>query len=327
MRGIVFGIAAALVLGLAAVAGAETTVRIANIGHGYYAGPLYAALQEKLFEKHGLRAEVTSVKGGSLALQSVLSKQADAGILSYEHILTAAARGQRVVAIFNMVERPLNNLIVKNELAGKAGGYDVAAKVRLLKGLRVAVPSAGGSGEKMLAVLARRYGLSLPGDISMVYLGSDPGSYVAAFQRNLVDAALAVEPAGVLIEQAGEGKTLLDLMAGEVPEFRNLIFMTLAVHPDTIAEKPELLSKLARVFAEAMQIVKDPQRGRAVMAREYPDMAPATNARAYEVMNAIWSASGRMSEEQGRAVLDYLQPKGTVPIEISKTFTNQFLPR
>jgi NitT/TauT family transport system substrate-binding protein len=58
-------------------------VKIVNIGHGYYAGPLYVAVQEKLFEKYGLEPDITVVQSGSLVLQSLLTKQADVGIVSY----------------------------------------------------------------------------------------------------------------------------------------------------------------------------------------------------------------------------------------------------
>ena len=256
-------------LAWAVFAGAEDLVKIANIGHGYYAAPLYIAQQAGLFTKHGLKADITVVQGGPLALQTVLTKQVDVGILSYEHVLMAAAQGKRVVAIFNIANRPLNNVIFKNELA--TPGLDVDARIRKLNGLRVALPSAGGSGEKMLGVLARKVGLKLPGDISMVYLGSEPASFVAAFQRGLVDAALPVEPAGVLIQQAGVGKTYIDPIKGEVPEFQDIIFMALSVHPDSLSEKSPLLRRVVEVFREAAALLKaQPVQAKAILARGSP---------------------------------------------------------
>src|SRR5574337_789109 len=81
---------AAIALALPATA---EPVKIVNIGHGYFSGPLYVAVHEKLFQKHGLEPEVITVKGGTLAYQAVSTHQADFGILSYEHILDAAAKG------------------------------------------------------------------------------------------------------------------------------------------------------------------------------------------------------------------------------------------
>ena len=204
----------------------------------------------------------------------------------------------------------------------------VADKIKRLKGQRVAMPSANGSGEKMLGVLAKKYGLTLPGDISSVYLGAEAPSYVAAFQKDLIDAALPFEPAGVLVQQSGKGKIYLNMMNGEIPEFRDILFMTLATHPDVMKERPEMLRKVAQVFTEAQKILKDdPKRGMAIMAKEYPSMTPETNAEAYKTVSQIWTRDGHMTEAQARGTFAYLQPKGVAEVDFPSTFTNEFLPK
>jgi NitT/TauT family transport system substrate-binding protein len=301
-------------------------VKITNIGHGYFAAALYVAKSEKIFEKHGLEPDITFVQGGALALQSVLTKQVDVGILSYEHVLTAAVQGKQIVSFFNIANRPVNNIIGSGKLLPGSEKMSIGEKVALLKGKRVGVPSANGSGEKMLKVLAQKFNLQLPGDITMAYLGAEAAAYVAAFQKDLVDAALPFEPAGVLVEQAGAGRILLNLMSGEVPEFRDLIFMTLTAHPDTIAQKPGLLRKVAAVFGETQKLLKtDPKRGKALLAKEYPTMTPESNDKVYDTVSQIWPLSPRMNEAQARATFAYLQPKGPHEVDFSKTFTNSFL--
>src|SRR5712672_343263 len=143
----IMGIFAAL-CALAAVPAHAEPVRITNIGHGYYAAALYIAKQEKIFEKYGLEPDISYVQGGPLALQAVLTKQADVGILSYEHVLTVAVQGKRVVAFFNIANRPVNNVIASDKLMAGAEKLSVADKIKKLKGQRVAMPSANGSGEK-----------------------------------------------------------------------------------------------------------------------------------------------------------------------------------
>ena len=307
---------------------AAEPVKITNIGHGYYSGALYVAKQEKLFEKQGLEPDISYVQGGPLALQAALTKQADVSIVSYEHILTSAVQGRSVIAFFNIANRPVNNVIASDKLMAGAEKLSVEEKIKRLKGARVAMPSAGGSGEKMLGVLARKYGLTLPGDISSVYLGAEAPSYVAAFQRDLIDAALPFEPAGVMVQQAGKGRIFLNMMNGEIPEVRDILFMVLATHPDNIKEKPELIRKVARAFGEAVTILKsDPKRGKAMMAKEYPSMTLETNDQAYDTVSQIWTSDGRISEQQARATFAYLQPQGPVEVNFPTTFTNDFLPK
>lgn len=321
------GVAAAICVLSATVAVAEP-VKITNIGHGYFSAALYVAKQEKIFEKYGLEPDISYVQGGALALQATLTKQADVGILSYEHVLTVAAQGKRIVAFYCVANRPVNNVIGNEALLKGAEALSVEDKVKRLKGMRVAMPSANGSGEKMLGVLAKKYNLTLPGDIKSVYLGAEAPAYVAAFQRDLVDAALPFEPAGVLVQQAGKGKIFLNMMNGEIPEFRDILFMTLATHPDNLKDKPELLRKVAQVFTEATKILKtEPARAKALLAREYPNMTAETNEQAYATVSQIWPLTGQMTEAQARATHAYLQPEGPSPIDFPSTFTNDFLPK
>lgn len=326
MRARKLALALGALLGLATNVTAQEIVRITNIGHGYFSGPLYVAMREDLFAKHGLKAEVTFVQGGSIAFQSVFTRQADFGVLSYEHVLTAAAQGRDLVSIFNVTHRPLNNIVVSKELYEANAGKSLADRVLALKGKRIGAPSPGGSGEKMLGVLARTYGLTLPGDVELVYLGAEAASYVGAFQKNLIDAGMPFEPAGVQVEMQNLGKTLVNLMDGEVEAFRDLIFMTVTTHPANIKERPELVRKVASVFAEAQKILLDPQRGKEIMGQEFSTMSAEANERAYAVVSQIWSPDGRMTLEGAKKVYDYLKPPGDKPIEFEKTFTNEFLP-
>lgn len=322
----ILGVAIAL-CALSGTAFAEP-VKITNIGHGYFSAALYVAKQEKIFEKYGLEPDISYVQGGALALQATLTKQADVGILSYEHVLTVAAQGKRIVAFYCVANRPVNNVIGNEVLLKGAETLSVEDKVKRLKGMRVAMPSANGSGEKMLGVLAKKYNLTLPGDIKSVYLGAEAPAYVAAFQRDLVDAALPFEPAGVLVQQAGKGRIYLNMMNGEIPEFRDILFMTLATHPDNLKDKPELLHKVAQVFTEATKILKtEPERAKALLAKEYPNMTAETNAQAYATVSQIWPITGQMTEAQARATHAYLQPEGPSPIDFPSTFTNNFLPK
>ena len=321
------GVAAAIVALSSGIVAAEP-VKITNIGHGYFSAALYVAKQEKIFEKYGLEPDISYVQGGALALQATLTKQADVGILSYEHVLTVAAQGKRIVAFYCVANRPVNNVIGNEALLKGAESLSVEDKVKRLKGMRVAMPSANGSGEKMLGVLAKKYNLTLPGDIKSVYLGAEAPAYVAAFQRDLVDAALPFEPAGVLVQQAGKGKIFLNMMNGEIPEFRDILFMTLATHPDNLKDKPELLRKVAQVFTEATKILKtEPARAKALLAKEYPNMTAETNEQAYATVSQIWPLTGQMTEAQARATHAYLQPEGPSPIDFPSTFTNDFLPK
>lgn len=308
-------------------ANAQKSIEIAVAGHGYFVGPLYVAMRDGVFEKHGYKANVTYTKGGALAFQACFTKQADVCVTSFEHVLTAAAQGRRLVAIFAISNRPLNNVVADNELIEAGKGKTLAERVQLLKGKRVGTPSAGGSGEKMLTVLARQYGLELPGDIELVYLGGAASAYVGAMQNNLIDAGMPFEPAGVLIEEKKLGGTLVNMMDGEVEAFNDIIFMTVVAHPDVIAERPDFLKDIGKIFAESQTTLLTPDKGMALMNQEFDQLTPEANAAAYSKVKAIWSPTGRMSAEGAQKVFTYLQPAGESKVDLNSTFTNDFIPQ
>lgn len=319
---------AGIITAATGVAQAES-FKLVTIGHGYWAAPLYVAQHANLFKKHGLEPEVTTVKGGSLALQAVLSKNTDVALLSYEHIVKAASKGQRVVAIFRMVDRNILNIVGSNDLASGSEGLSVAERIKRLGGKRVGVSSAGASSDKMLTVLGNKYGLDL-GSTQKVFLGGSPGAYVAAFKNDLVDVAFVVEPAGSMVRQEGDGKNYVDIMGGEEPAYDDLIFMVVSTHPDTVGAKPDLLKKVAAAFQDSLDIIKkQPERAKELLKQEYPDMNPALNEGVFEAMEPVWTDDGRMTAAAGRRVIDYLAQgdRSVEKIEIETTFTNEFLPR
>lgn len=322
--------AALFLLGAVLVTGnaqAQEAVKIANIGHAYWAGPLYIAQQYKLFEKHGLKAEVTEVKGGSLAFQSALTKSVDVAQVTFEHVLKAATKGQRVESFYRFGMAPANNIIANNEIMSRAKGKSVEERIRALKGARVAIPSAGGSNEKMLEMLATVYGLDM-NTVKRLYLGGDPGSYVAAFKTNQIDAAVYAEPVGLLVEKSKLGGTLLNVINGEEPRFNDIIFLTLVAHPDVIAERPNVLRKVSDAYDEALKIMhEEPEKGIAAMAKEFPRLSPEENAEIYKAMLPTWPKNGKMNVEQAKRTMAYMTALGELEtktgFDLAALFTNK----
>jgi NitT/TauT family transport system substrate-binding protein len=164
--------------------------------------------------------------------------------------------------------------------------------------------------------------------VKMVFSGADTGSYIAAFKRDLIDAAVVPEPAGILARDQGVGGVYLDFLGGEVPAFNDMIYMSLTTTPEATVEKRELIRKVALVFSEAQQIIKnDPERALAAMQKEYPDMSPEMNRELFKLLDQAWSKDGRMTVAQAQATANYLKPAGDHPLDIAKTFTNEFLPK
>ena len=309
---------AAFLLGMLLFTGnalALDNVKISNIGHAYWAAPLYVAEYYKLFEKHGLNAEVTTVKGGSLAFQSALTKSVDLTQVTFEHVLKAAARGERAVSFYRFANAPANNIVANNALMKRGAGKSIGDRILALKGARVALPSAGGSNEKLLEMLGKVYGLDMS-TVQRLYLGGNPASYLAAFQGNQIDAAVFAEPVGLLVKKAHLGGTLVNIMKGEEPRFNDVIFLTLVANPDIIKAKPDILRRVCAAYDDAMKIIhNEPKKGIAAMAKEFPSLSPEDNAAIYNAMLPTWPMNGKMNVEQAKRTIAYMTALGSLHVK------------
>ena len=126
----------------------------------------------------------------------------------------------------------------------------------------------------MLGVLAKRYGLKLPEDVQLAYLGADAPAYVGAFQNKIIDVATPFEPAGIMLEQKKLGGILINLMKGDLEEFRDLVFMGVATSEELIRTRPDFVRKVVAVFAEAQTILLNWPAAKRSWPRNFPKWKP-----------------------------------------------------
>src|SRR5205807_10015354 len=82
--------------------------------------PTLVADALKLWEKHGLRFKMVQIAGVG-ATNAVIAGSADFAQAGGSTLTRANARGQRLIAIANTVERNIVNITLRKELAG---GFD-----------------------------------------------------------------------------------------------------------------------------------------------------------------------------------------------------------
>ncbi len=90
----------------------------------------------------------------------------------------------------------------------------------------------------------------------------------------------------MLVQQSGKGKIYLNMMNGEIPEFRDILFMTLATHPDIMKERPEMLRKVAQCSWRRTRSSKTiPNAAWRSWRRNIPSMTPETNEEAFKTVS------------------------------------------
>jgi ABC-type nitrate/sulfonate/bicarbonate transport system substrate-binding protein len=105
--------------------------------------PGYLAEDWGLFAKHGLNVKSVVIAGIGSA-NAVISGSADFAEISGATLTRAAARGQRMVGIVGSLNRPVIQIVLRQETAA-AAGFDAKApldkRMQVLRGRTIAVDS------------------------------------------------------------------------------------------------------------------------------------------------------------------------------------------
>ncbi len=183
------------------------------------------AVQQKLFEKEGITAELTIYRGGAETFEAMAAGAAD--LILDAPSLPAAGRKKGVMS-----------KVVANAAMGNFGWQLMvlaksALDVKDLNGKKVAITSAG-SGSDLLALWTIQ---EKKIDFTRVPVGG--GGLVPNLLAGNVDAAVVYSPLSFQIAKSGEARTILDYSQAVPPS------LTAGwIAPDKYAqEKPELVQK------------------------------------------------------------------------------------
>jgi NitT/TauT family transport system substrate-binding protein len=243
-------IAAALALALAAggagcgsdepsggqSSGAKTetkTVKFGYIGDYNGASALAVADDQKLWEKHGLKAETKKFTAGPVEIQALGAGDIDFGYLGPGALWLPASGKAKIVAI--------NTVGLADRVIAQPG----ITSVQQLKGKRVGVPE-GTSGDMILQIALEQAGMKVT-DVQKVAM--DPPTIVSAFSSGKIDAAGIWYPLIGTIK-----KRVPDLVevASSEKFYPSTTFPTAFVARNQVVdEDPELVQRVLAVLQEA----------------------------------------------------------------------------
>ncbi len=190
-------------LALPAIAQSRTKVRFAGGGialYGYM--PLFVALGQDLFAKHGIEAEVAQFPGGARAMQALLGGSSDMVCGYYEHTIQLAAKGAHLQAFVLQARNSGLALGVRKALAGE---IKTAAD---LKGRKIGVSAPGSATHLFAMQLMVKAGLK-PTDASAIGVGTT-ATALSAFERGDIDALSLFDPIINALENKGSIVLLAD---------------------------------------------------------------------------------------------------------------------
>jgi NitT/TauT family transport system substrate-binding protein len=230
----------------------------------------YLAEDLGLFAKHGVRLK-SLVIAGPAATNAVIAGSADFALASTTVTTRAAARGQRLLTIANLTDKPVVQIVLRKELAPNVDlKAPLAERARLMRGRTIAVDAIGSIIHGYPLLLAKRGGFD-PNDIRISPMA--PPNVLAAFQARQIDGFAMSMPWPIAPVLDGGATLIASGADGDPPDMAPFGQATLIAKPETCEKRKSLCMKMGRAIAEAVAYLHDhPAEALALLKKRFASL-------------------------------------------------------
>ena len=220
---------------------------------------LYEALDDGEFQRAGLHVRVRAPAAGTTALAQLSAGKADVAVADETDLVAARDRGEPLVAIGAIVQRPLASVV--------SLGFKHITAAADLRGKRVGDRGLA-SDHAYLTTILTQAGIPLTA-VRELDVGSDLDG---ALTSGRVDAVLGASwnIDAIALRQKGRRPNVIHLEDAGVPDFDGLVLVT---RETTLAGKTNELRRFVQAMARGYEAVRaDPRSGIGALERANPDL-------------------------------------------------------
>ena len=234
----------------------------------------FVAQDMKFYQKHGVDMTTTQINGlGSI--NALIAGSVDFAQPSGVSLTRAAARGQPLLAIIELTDRIVVQVVLRKDLA-EAAGFDprapLAKRALVLKGRTIAVESVNSIIDAYLGLLAKQAGFTHD-DIHIAPM--EPPAMIQAFNAKRIDGFAMSLPwtqipviggSAVMVASGPDGDTI------GLDPFTNTV---VAAKPATCEKNPKLCEAVAQTFVEtAAWMHAHPAEAEALLYKRFSKLDP-----------------------------------------------------
>jgi NitT/TauT family transport system substrate-binding protein len=247
----------------------------------------YLAEDLGFFTKHGLRMKSVEILGLG-AINSVIAGSSDFAEPSSGSLTRAAAKGQRLLAIAGLLNRPIVQVVLRKDLA-EAAKFDPQAPLEkrtlVLKGRTIGVDSINSVIHAYVRLMAKRAGYD-PEDIRIAPM--QPASLLAALQTKAIDGFAMSPPWPLKPVLDGTAVMIASGPDGDPADLTPYSNTVLATRPETCEKRKTVCQGMGRAFAEASAYMHDhPEEALAVLKKRFPTLDDALLKASFDVIRKI----------------------------------------
>jgi ABC-type nitrate/sulfonate/bicarbonate transport system substrate-binding protein len=247
--------------------------------------PFYVAQDAHLFEKHELDVKKV-VLAGVGTTNGVISGAADFGFSNGASLTRAAARGQKLLGIAIMSDKPAWAIIVRKDLAD-AAHFDpkapLAERGKVLGSAHaLAIDTVNSVGHALMRIVEKTAGID-PESIPVTPLLSSEA--VLAFSRKAVDGFVSNAPWTEQVLSTGTGVVIADALAGDPPWLTPFGSGVVIVRPQFCADHRSICMKMGHVLVEGVAFVHEHHaESLAILRNHFPQIDAAVLERSFHTI-------------------------------------------
>jgi NitT/TauT family transport system substrate-binding protein len=204
--------------------------------------PLWVAVEENIFKRHGLDVELIYIGGGSVVTNALISRDVQLARLGPNSVIQASLKGANLKMIANTVNTLVGSLMVKPAIQSPKD----------LIGKKIGVTRLSGNTDYALEFVLRKYSLQRGKDVAVLQTGGLP-QLLGAIVAGAVDAGLLTPPSNLQAIKLGL-KELVDVSSLGMPYPNSVV----AANGGYIAGNRKQLIRFMRAYSEGIaRVAKD----------------------------------------------------------------------
>lgn len=281
-----------------------TKINLAEVTHSIFYAPQYIAINQKFFEKEGLKVTLINAQGADHVMTSLLSKDVQIGLCGPEASIYVYINGEEDYAVnfIQLTQRDGSFIFGRSPIPN----FDIS----MLKGKSILGGRKGGVPEMTLEYVIKQSGLtvsqnSFDGDVN-VRVDVAFGAMAGAFVQGQGDFTTLFEPTATEIEREGNGYVLASVgqLSGEIP------YTAYCVINSYYNQNQDILERFTRAIYQGQKFVqeKDDLTVAKALASFFPESSLedlTSVVRRYRAIDA-WCSTPFFKEDGFERLLDVM---------------------
>jgi NitT/TauT family transport system substrate-binding protein len=291
----------------------------------------YVADDLGLWTKQGLEVKGVIIAGVG-SPNAVIAGSVDFTITTASTFLRAASRGQRMLAVANLLERPMVEVVLRKDLAD-AAGFDaaapVAARARLLKGRTIAVDGIYTVIHAFLQVVALKGGLDPETEMHVAPMVAP--NMPAALDTKAIDGFSASLPWTSGAVALGKAVLIASGPRGDLPELLPFAYGIVMTRPELCREHAPVCAGMVAGLAAADSFIREhPLEALAIVRKRFPSIGDEVLKPAFETLRGATAAVPRVdpaalaNSERLSVEAHVVKPEDAVKV-LDGLYTNDFV--